>query len=163
MGSSCKVLFYFNLQLQGLGLFFFLQQSMNEYFSFKQFILAMIYICPLLGDLCSRTSHSVFELKPVWTCSVMEARQSPFSQLLWYCHSQNKQSLCFCSRTFSLWYFAPILFLKRCFSHCVFPIQCRFNYLNLSIEEKKIYLMMGYFFFRVSQASMEEEVLKGDR
>lgn len=42
-----------------------------------------------------------------------------------------------------------------------FLLKCRFNYLNLSIEKKNLFVV--YFFLRVSQASVEKEVLKGDR
>lgn len=115
MGSSCKVLVYFNLQLQGLGLFFSPAKHEWIFFYSSNLILSIINICLLLDNLCSRIEPAVevlisitlclsfflFHLskKAVWTCTLVEAGQGPLSQSFRYCQSKDKQSLSFCCRT----------------------------------------------------------------
>lgn len=122
-------------------------------FHLNDFFLTVINICLLLGGLCSRTSHESVNLYHcAWAFSCFtwakmlpghvlwwKHDKAPF-QLFWHCHSKDKPSLYFCSRTLALWYFAQILYLFLMVLFTLFfLIKCRFNYLNLSIE-KKIYL-----------------------
>lgn len=180
MRSSCKLLFECNQELLGLVIFFLPPRSIMSIFHWTNFVQSIINIFQLSNDVCNKANHGSLNLSLcAWAFSCFSWAQRMSGHVLWW---KQDMALHSCSGVATVktskvcfsplppvighclpWFFAQFFFLMVLLLTLSFPIKCRFSYLNLSYWRKENLLMMGYFFLRAPQASVEKEALKGDR